>query len=1330
MLMFCAFCGMLASVHAEDITEDVIKTAEGNINAIEFVSSGTLGTVNATVKATATDGHNAYGIYAPADLFIQKLGKEGSVAAEVSGNYGGAIYSKTGNITIVDPIEGKITAVGTGSASKQVYGIFAEGVNVDVPLTVTLGGIAETGSIEVSAKKGYVSAVAAKGRIVINGDIAGKVTSSSGTASGSRQAYTFWSKNGGISLNSLTATALVSADSLNMARAFYSQGDFELKGELAGTITSVTTGYGDSYAIIGNTLSTVNANVTIGSVASTARISSIARGDYSTDAYGIYATGQVTVTGNMDGVIAVQAQNKAVYGIKAERDVTLGGMGAGSSITAVTTGTDAAAAGACGIWAGNEPGGSLFLIDLTMGDIQGTVSASSAAGQAIGMYARVDVSLGEVSKDALISADSSAGGAVYGIWGNGGVSIDRIDGKVSASTTGHSAYAIVGLGLEMTVGETGSITATGADGSSFLYALYSGCYQGGKFITYNVEDSLTIHAGATIKGAIELGGSGKVGEKDVLNLLGGTAAKSGIFDNVVTTTINTKNQTDGVSYVQLNIGTDDTPAYWEVKGQSDLFNQIRINPGSVVTVNDASLTPRSGGSLLNMGMIEGTGTLVIGSEMTFITGVLGMNGTGTGLETQSTGLGSGISVTIEKGASLGTSVVNTTQDAWVITEDQIDAARNELFSGLVGSGYSSEDYTFTYFLKGQVYLGSGTPVEFKPGTALVVGEGAVVTLGENLPTNGFELAGGTVDVSSSVPRIVSSANKISGSAGTLVMGTDQELVLDQSQTIGYSVRSKDASIGKLTVTGSGNVIHASGNYNARTVNIVNGAILSLEGGTLGSGEEGASIQVGAEYISEKNPASLILRDAVVKSELNIGAGSLLQGTGTLEKQVTLYGSNVRAGNSPGVMNFAGGLDLRGVSDLTFYVGGVAPGTYSSMNVGTSLSWQFSHVNVELGDKLLASDSDTFSLVLIDASKAETVTGLDEGQSLEITKNKEFLSGSDLVWDEATRQLVFTGTLNRGLVDDLKKTEGVALANSLWTSTRSVNNFARVARAQLNSPRAGKANIWFAGLGDFTSMDSEGSVEGFDYKGGGYAVGADYVLEKNWTGGVAFGQSFGTNEADMSIMKIKQDSVMASLYARYFNELNNRLSVSLDSYVAFGSVQNKANGTTVNGEGSHAKWDDSVATFGTRFNWNCKVGEKSLLIPFVGMDFTNGQQEEFKQAYGAGENRYFDGKMQTWTIPVGLTWKTDLSLGGAQVLTPEITVAYAGDIDRRDPRVRTMSLGERLDIDGSSPGRNAFIGGAGLRWTINAQWNVGASYDIECRSGMTNQGVNANVHYTF
>lgn len=73
------------------------------------------------------------------------------------------------------------------------------------------------------------------------------------------------------------------------------------------------------------------------------------------------------------------------------------------------------------------------------------------------------------------------------------------------------------------------------------------------------------------------------------------------------------------------------------------------------------------------------------------------------------------------------------------------------------------------------------------------------------------------------------------------------------------------------------------------------------------------------------------------------------------------------------------------------------------------------------------------------------------------------------------------------------------------------------------------------------------------------------------------------------------------------------------------------------------------------------------------------------------------------------------LGNGQALLPELSVAYVGDIARRNPYTRTWAAGQSV---------------TGLGWQINRNWQTGAWYTLEVRNGQTNQSVNLNASCSF
>lgn len=264
------------------------------------------------------------------------------------------------------------------------------------------------------------------------------------------------------------------------------------------------------------------------------------------------------------------------------------------------------------------------------------------------------------------------------------------------------------------------------------------------------------------------------------------------------------------------------------------------------------------------------------------------------------------------------------------------------------------------------------------------------------------------------------------------------------------------------------------------------------------------------------------------------------------------------------------------------------------------------------------------------------------------------------------------------------------------------------------------------------MSSTSHADGFQYNGGGFAAGIDYAWTKKFHAGIAFGQTFGTFKSDDNQTSIKQDSIMTGLYANYLETLCDKQSVGLSGYFSYGSVENRAD--TLIGNSSylpgHAKWNDDVFSFGLKADWNIKVTDKATLTPFIGIDYVHGAQESFTETYDNGSRQYRDGNMQVWSVPVGITVKKEVSVGGGQLLLPELTLAYTGDVSRTNPSVKSTIYGIDNKHEGSIPGRSAFMMNAGTNWVINQNWSVGAFYTLEARSSQVNQSASLSARYSF
>lgn len=504
-------------------------------------------------------------------------------------------------------------------------------------------------------------------------------------------------------------------------------------------------------------------------------------------------------------------------------------------------------------------------------------------------------------------------------------------------------------------------------------------------------------------------------------------------------------------------------------------------------------------------------------------------------------------------------------------------------------------------------------------------------------------------------------------------------------------------------------------------------------------------------------------------EITVAEGALLRNAGSLEGNITLLGNMSNSGQTTGMilvqqgaslsgggifdsvtvrqggrLNIQGaasfnGLTLEEGSGMAFSVNGTTPAgarmsaeeTYSHATVGNLSLTGTPTIEVHIGSGLIAFGAESFTLNLLQAAEIAGDAALN--QQLLLTGETGLLeNGGVLDWNPETGLLTFSGKLNTAAASGLAGQDAALLADTLWSSVSSVASFARTANEQGRIAGVRSSRLWGAGLGYFTSMSSEGTLSGFSYKGGGYAVGADVAASKNAVVGAAFGQMFGTHRSDNSLLSDKQRSFMFALYGNVRQELARGQELNLSGYFSYGNVDHTAR-THVGGSRQtpgRASWDDNVYAFGLLADWNVRTGDTFTVAPFTGITCMYGSQGPIEETFNGGSRSFGNGGLQSWSIPVGVTLKSVCGLGNGQVLLPELSVAYVGDIARRASYTRTQAAGQSVTGRGHAPGRHALMTRAGLGWQINRNWQAGAWYTLEVRSGQTNQSVNLNASYSF
>lgn len=638
-----------------------------------------------------------------------------------------------------------------------------------------------------------------------------------------------------------------------------------------------------------------------------------------------------------------------------------------------------------------------------------------------------------------------------------------------------------------------------------------------------------------------------------------------------------------------------------------------------------------------------------------------------------------------------------------------------------------------------------------------ISEGEVINITTSTPS--IVLQGGTA-VATGVPDSKLNLSSIHGTAGELITTRNQKFSMTGRNKVGFSIVGANGAAGADLEIGdaAGDTSHIfleGGEYRSSRTKVRNANVTIGEGSILGAGK-GSRIDLEGKGSNATNfgsvaadvhlaSGSTFLNQGTVEGMIDLANNSLMTNNGEIDGDVIIrraakvYGSGsytgdtvvktagmLYIGNSPGFQRH-NNVTLENKSTLGFYIDGTTPagpnntgaGTHSFMIVSGALTID-GIVNVELGigRGILNAGNKPFMLTLMQVDNPEAISSSDKTEFVaSITEGAELLKegSAELTWEEELGRLIFTGQVDEGA---LIVRNGAAYANTLWASTSTVKDFVDTASSQQIIGTPGQTTAWGAAIGTF--MDMKGS-SGFNYNGGGFAVGVQHACTEEFRAGISLGRSFGQFEGEANTLTADQSGIMAAITAQYVSVIEKgQSSMILSTYAAYGNIENDIKGVP----GKNGDWRDEVFSAGLRADWLSKVGESSTLTFFVGLDYIYGTQEDI--CMNGSATAFTDGSMQRWSVPVGFTLRTETAMGACGLFAPELTVAYVGDISANAPRVKSAEG----SIHGANPGRSAFMLNVGANWLFNENWSVGLFYNLEVRKDMTNQSGNFSLRYSF
>lgn len=330
------------------------------------------------------------------------------------------------------------------------------------------------------------------------------------------------------------------------------------------------------------------------------------------------------------------------------------------------------------------------------------------------------------------------------------------------------------------------------------------------------------------------------------------------------------------------------------------------------------------------------------------------------------------------------------------------------------------------------------------------------------------------------------------------------------------------------------------------------------------------------------------------------------------------------------------------------------------------------------------------------------------------------------------QLVWTPEEHAAIRDILPELAGALAMNSLWSSASSALGMSKTALGNLDATRfitGPENNYWVKGMGDFLNHASEGNLDGFDYHGGGYSVGADRRIMPRTVLGLGFGDLYGRMRGRSFAGDIDQQTRIGMLYGGWCMNLDRNNTLLVTGTAGYGWTENKMNSRHT-GDWSHGKWTNETL-FGTlNAKWSRRLNEAVTVDVMLGVEYTDATQEAFTET-GWDARRFERGHLKNLSMPLGIGFTHRSELKGREWMTGA-SVSYVPDVYRENPGAQAERLlnGYRWEAKGTAPDRNAVRVNVNSSLQLNARWKTYAGYEFEGRSKATAHRFNAGVSYAY
>ncbi|WP_245417599.1 autotransporter domain-containing protein [Aminobacter sp. AP02] len=270
-------------------------------------------------------------------------------------------------------------------------------------------------------------------------------------------------------------------------------------------------------------------------------------------------------------------------------------------------------------------------------------------------------------------------------------------------------------------------------------------------------------------------------------------------------------------------------------------------------------------------------------------------------------------------------------------------------------------------------------------------------------------------------------------------------------------------------------------------------------------------------------------------------------------------------------------------------------------------------------------------------------------------------------------------------------------------------------------------VWGQALGNWGSVDGNGSADSFDHSSGGLIAGGDTIVGDEWRLGLLAGYSRTSFDTDDGASSGDSNNYHVGAYGgRHWGAIGLRAGAAYTWHAIETSRNVSFPGLN---ETLKADYDASTAQAFIEAGYRTEMG-RFAFEPFAGLAYVSTSTDAFAETGGSAALSSAETRFDSTTTTLGLRAATDVSFGGTAAtvrgglgwrhafgdVSPSSIVAFAG--------------GDSFTVYGAPIARDALLVEAGLDVAISSKASLGLNYFGQIASSARDHGVKANFAVKF